>query len=454
MLFLFLTLMLVSALLLRFNPRRPDVRWLVFFLLAWALGAFGYFIEEYVTPTARTPAFWNSLRSWLKLLGDSAAPYAFLMFAIVYSAAARGRRRALWSALLALPPLYVYYLMPHPSQGGSYTILSVYFVPYYVAGAAILIVSWLRERNLSVRPEKLATAALIVPPVLAYTWFDNHIKAVWSFRYYRYVPLLICATAFLIVFALLASKQGVLGVRLLLRRQMIDETRRGIASGASMINHALKNRLINIELLARETQEQSKDAGQAENMALILAEARHMRTLVGQIQKQVEDIRLTVTDCDVGDLLREAAAAHQVAMTGQGIELILDIPKGAGAGARADAVHLREVFGNLIRNAVEAIHRTEGGFIAIRLIERPGAIEIRIADNGTGLAEAEPDKIFQPFYSTKSNADNFGLGLSYCYSVVQKHGGAIEAHSRPGDGATFILRLPAGRSQSTPSYFG
>lgn len=455
MLLLCFILLLVSALLLRFNPNRQDVRWLVFFLLSWALGALGYFIEQEVSPPETSYAFWYSVRMWLKLLGDSASPYAFLLFAIVYTEAAKGRWKRLWAFVLPLPPLYVYYLMPKQAEGGSYNILSVYFIPYYAAGFILLIAVWIRERNRTRKKERLATAALIVPPVLAYTWSDNYIKAIWSFHYYRYVPLLISAVLFLFVFALLASKRGVLGVRLILRRQIADQTRRGIASGTMMINHALKNHLTNIELLARDALHPGDSPDPGENMSLVLAEANQMKRLIVRIQKQVEDIRLTVSDCDAGALVQAAAAAHQLALAEKGIRLTLDIPAEADLALRADPVHLQEVFGNLIRNAVEAI-QAECGIIRIRLIELDGEIELRFADNGPGIAEADADSIFDSFFSTKSNADNFGLGLSYCSAVIQKHAGTLEAHSRPGEGATFVVRLPkrarrpAGR---TTSYF-
>ncbi|MBO9608497.1 MAG: GHKL domain-containing protein [Paenibacillaceae bacterium] len=441
MLLLCFILVLVSVLLLRFNPNRQDVRWLVFFLLAWALGALGYFLEQEVSPPEASYAFWYSVRTWLKLLSDSASPYAFLLFAIVYADAAKGRWRRLWAFVLPLPPLYVYYLMPKHAVGESYNILSVYFVPYYAAGFVLLLAAWIRERNRTRKRERLATAALIVPPVLAYTWSDNYVKAIWSFHYYRYVPLLISAVLFLFVFALLASKHGVLGVRLILRRQIADQTRRGIASGTMMINHALKNHLTNIELLARDALHSGDGPDAEENMSLVLAEANQMKRLIVHIQKQVEDIRLTVADCDVAALVRAAAAAHQLALAKKGIRLSLDIPAGADLTLRADPVHLQEVFGNLIRNAVEAI-QAEGGVIRIRLFELAGGIEIRITDNGPGIAATDADNIFDAFFSTKARTDNFGLGLSYCSAVVQKHAGTLEACSRPGEGATFVVRLP------------
>jgi signal transduction histidine kinase len=63
-----------------------------------------------------------------------------------------------------------------------------------------------------------------------------------------------------------------------------------------------------------------------------------------------------------------------------------------------------------------------------------------VADRGPGVPEADRQRIFEPFYSTK---DSTGLGLSVCHSIVREHGGQLEALPRPGGGALFRVTLPA-----------
>jgi signal transduction histidine kinase len=71
-------------------------------------------------------------------------------------------------------------------------------------------------------------------------------------------------------------------------------------------------------------------------------------------------------------------------------------------------------------------------------------VVVRVHDNGTGIAEAVQQKIFQPFFTTKPSGEGTGLGLSLSYDiVVQGHGGALEVASQLGAGTTFTLRLPA-----------
>jgi signal transduction histidine kinase len=71
-------------------------------------------------------------------------------------------------------------------------------------------------------------------------------------------------------------------------------------------------------------------------------------------------------------------------------------------------------------------------------------IELRIADNGLGIPDEVKDKIFEPFFTTKPSGSGTGLGLSLSYEIVTSgHGGEMKVESRPGEGATFVVSLPA-----------
>ena len=80
--------------------------------------------------------------------------------------------------------------------------------------------------------------------------------------------------------------------------------------------------------------------------------------------------------------------------------------------------------------------------------DRPGtslgdAVEVRVRDNGTGIAPEIRVKLFQPFVTTKPTGEGTGLGLSIAYDIVtQQHGGTIEVDSREGEFTEFMIRLP------------
>jgi signal transduction histidine kinase len=74
------------------------------------------------------------------------------------------------------------------------------------------------------------------------------------------------------------------------------------------------------------------------------------------------------------------------------------------------------------------------------------AIEVRVRDNGIGIAPEFRDKLFQPFFTTKPTGEGTGLGLSISYDIItQQHGGMIEVDSREGDFTEFTIRLPRSR---------
>ena len=112
----------------------------------------------------------------------------------------------------------------------------------------------------------------------------------------------------------------------------------------------------------------------------------------------------------------------------------------------ADGHQIQQVVLNVINNARQAIEAHQGsGRITITTSHAHGANKIRIAfhDNGPGIPAENLRRIFDPFFTTKGVGKGTGLGLSLCYGIIHEHGGGILAESRPGEGATFTIELPA-----------
>jgi len=102
---------------------------------------------------------------------------------------------------------------------------------------------------------------------------------------------------------------------------------------------------------------------------------------------------------------------------------------------------LKQVFLNLLTNAEEAII-AETGMISVRTELKQGYVAVQFQDNGQGIVPENKERIFEPFFSTKSAAKGTGLGLSVSYGIVARHGGKIEVESTPGIGSTFTVLLP------------
>ena len=104
---------------------------------------------------------------------------------------------------------------------------------------------------------------------------------------------------------------------------------------------------------------------------------------------------------------------------------------------------------NLITNAIEAM--PDGGTlrIAAGAVDSRRGIWLTVGDTGTGIAEEDLQRIFEPFYSTKLDGKGVGLGLSMVYGIVREHGGSVTVDSRIGRGTTFRITLPAGPQPAT-----
>ncbi|WP_456425609.1 tetratricopeptide repeat protein [Rhodocaloribacter sp.] len=156
---------------------------------------------------------------------------------------------------------------------------------------------------------------------------------------------------------------------------------------------------------------------------------------------------------DLNALVREYAglAYHgkRAQMPEFNVEIVTDFDEALGVVEVAPQ-EMGRVLLNLLGNAFDAVHEhaaRSNGVYAPKVIvstRRLGDhVEIRVADNGPGIAPEVRDRIFEPFFTTKPTGSGTGLGLSLSYDIVtQGHGGTLTVESTPGKGATFVVTLP------------
>jgi len=111
---------------------------------------------------------------------------------------------------------------------------------------------------------------------------------------------------------------------------------------------------------------------------------------------------------------------------------------------RGSASELREVFVNIILNALDAM--PQGGCLLISSEARNAHINVKFTDNGVGMSRPVRQRIFEPFFTTKGTK-GMGLGLAVSYSIVERHGGRIEVTSSPGHGSIFSIVLPVAEAR-------
>jgi signal transduction histidine kinase len=139
--------------------------------------------------------------------------------------------------------------------------------------------------------------------------------------------------------------------------------------------------------------------------------------------------------CDAKALFEEALEESRPPAE---VEIVRDVKP---VRLRADAAMLRQVLGNLVRNAVQAM---EGkGTLRLSASEETGETLLVVEDTGPGIAESVRDVLFEPFVTTRRGGrEGAGLGLFLADRLVTAHGGRIEVTSEPGKGARFVVRLP------------
>lgn len=160
---------------------------------------------------------------------------------------------------------------------------------------------------------------------------------------------------------------------------------------------------------------------------------RHLREFVmhGETEETVEDIR---------KLVEEAGALALVGSREQGVRTVFDFAAGADH-VLADRVQIQQVLTNLMRNALEAMRKSDRRQLDVRAFRSDKQVVVEVSDTGPGISSEVADRLFKPFVTTKSGG--MGIGLSISKRIIEAHGGTISVEQNVHGGATFRFTLPA-----------
>lgn len=182
-----------------------------------------------------------------------------------------------------------------------------------------------------------------------------------------------------------------------------------------------------------------------DNIAIVqeaLDAAADQSIRAGQIVRRLRDYvsrgELDLRSVNLRDVIEDAVSLSKVGIEGQLARVFVRIDDEI-EHVMADRLQLRQVFVNIIRNAIEALSETETPQVHVTATLSKGTIDIEIRDNGPGLSKDLIHSPFDAFQSTKSTG--MGLGLSICQTIVEAHGSTINVTSSPGEGAAFTFTL-------------
>lgn len=210
---------------------------------------------------------------------------------------------------------------------------------------------------------------------------------------------------------------------------------------AASIAHEVKNPLGSIKGAAQIIGDQSTTEDErAEFASIIHKETDRLDGVIRDFLAYSRPSPVNISDVDICGILEAVRKQLRFQAEKQGIKLSLVAEPVAIIKADGDKLH--QVFLNIMLNAIQAM--PEGGKIEMSCGEVDGRlgrmIKIEIADTGPGIEPPVLDRIFDPFYSTKSQGT--GLGLSTARAIIAEHRGNIEVRSRPGEGTVFRVILP------------
>jgi two-component system NtrC family sensor kinase len=229
------------------------------------------------------------------------------------------------------------------------------------------------------------------------------------------------------------------------QEQMIESHKlRAIGTLTAGVAHELNNPLNNITLTAAMLEEDYKDLSDEQRLDMVkdlLKEAERSQKIVKNLLDFARESEIKTEHLDISNLVFETIrlAQNQVKLKGAKIETNIDdnLPSIHG-----DRQQLRQVFLNLILNAVDAMSKGGKLLIAAQRSNVPDFITITFQDNGHGIPAHILPSIFDPFFTTKPTAKGTGLGLSVSKGIVEKHGGDITVESKVGEGSSFYIHLP------------
>lgn len=225
---------------------------------------------------------------------------------------------------------------------------------------------------------------------------------------------------------------------------------RSLETMAGGFAHEIRNPLTSIKTFIQLAPDRRDDAEFMEQFSQVVSEdVERIERLIQEILDYARYMTPKLTQEHLNDIVASCLYFVEVKASSKSIviqkHLASDIPP-----VKLDRQQIKQVLLNLFINAMEAMG-DRGGILTARthLLARESGdpwVQIEITDSGPGIAPADLEHIFDPFYTTKHESgerEGTGLGLTIAHQIIQEHGGYIEVSSQVGQGTTFFVNLPA-----------
>jgi len=435
----------------------------VLILLLWWVVVYAFFVfpEEYiVTDLAVYSLRWDLLYlvEGITLIAVSASAYF----------SSSGSWRELYRNLFFASVLYIFSseAMNAAIARGTYKTGGIYDQAFLAATLTFLWVAISGRRCLrdtQMMPSIANTRRSVIPQLAKLVLLSLPVMGYWALflshdRFYlRQVRFAVAMGGVALLALVVFLKQQLLDRKLLQllnhSRQSFDNLQRLqgrvvqqaklaslgelVALAASELEFPLSAILNNSERMAASS---NLSREQLANAQKIGQQAHRTRELVGDLLSFAQQTPGEKSPLELKPLLQRAVQMEGFKLENRKINLTVKgndpLPRVLG-----NPNQLLQAFLQIVENAVDALQEVGGGRLEVSLWREAHEMVVRFADSGPGLRD--PERVFDPFYTTKPVGKGTGLGLSATYGVIQDHNGQITCYNRPEGGAAFEIRLPA-----------
>ncbi len=418
------------------------------YITAFSLGLIAITLDPYPELYLNPFAFPHLLARICSVLSYRMSPYFLLNAAFsVAGIFDHDHQKKNILSLLTLIPVVIGFGVDAFNPGQSF----VYYYPDYLPNFWWLISSWsvlyvllsnillcyasAVEKTPKIKRQKMIIAFMTLPSLLI-TWVA-YVEPILGKHDFTNITGIFGAFIFLTILIAI-GRTGFIGLKLNFEHDFMDQSIRVFNSGASLINHAIRNELQLINI-ATENLKKENSQEAMKNIWIIENASRHLEDLARRFSEKTKPIVLFIEEIDLNQLVKEIVDSMEKIFTIRNID-ITQYYQEKSLIIHCDRVHIREVLINIIYNSIEAM--PQGGSINLSVSIKRHFVHLEVCDSGSGISQCDKKHILEPFYSTKKGAGNLGLGLTYCFAVMKQHHGFLKILSEEHKGATVILGLP------------
>lgn len=439
------------GLVIMFGNRTASAKWAASMMFSGAFGFLGWALSDEVissfVSTGIVSAFMEPYLVIFAKTGIGVSVYVLPCCYLNYAYSYWEFRKATWMTkagiwlhwpVALMLVLYHEHPLPYTEFGNQLNFIWAAFM--IIGASAVIITSYVRDPN-PVKRSNRKDAILIFVPLMLVDLVTGYSGIMFGYLNMFFLNTVLITVIFL-WFIVVLIKRGLFGLRLRLEKQRYLSAISGFGSGVAQLNHTMKNQATLLVLFGERLKQiaENPTKEQIVRQAKLIADTgHHLTEWADRIHAQTQEILLCEESVNLVPLI-EANLTTLEQMSGA-IRIIRDytiVPI-----LRCDPTHVKETIGNIIVNASEAMNNQ--GVLTARIYVTGKWLIISFEDIGHGLNASELVKVLQPFYTTKRDSRNYGLGLSYCLQVMERHQGDLRLYSKEGHGTTVSLCFPLKR---------